>query len=141
MPTSPRTNGAIGFLLPCVGGGRRHVKKCRWHVFSVDLGSYAAVASILILKALSYVVRADRVVRPYEVLPCIFHSCRRRRHTKPLHFSLFSLHWKRKSCLLAAFSFSLSKNYANAPVSAIIEETGVFSWKAGEKMHGKSQSS
>lgn len=37
--------------------------------------------------------------------------------------------------------FSLSKNYANAPVSAIIKETGVFSWKAGEKMHGMSQSS
>ena len=36
---------------------------------------------------------------------------------------------------------SLSKNYANAPVSAIIKETGVFSWKAGEKMHGMSQSS
>ena len=36
---------------------------------------------------------------------------------------------------------SLSKNYPNAPVSAIIEETGVFSWKAGEKMHGMSQSS
>jgi hypothetical protein len=36
---------------------------------------------------------------------------------------------------------SLSKNYANAPASAIIEETGVFTWKAGEKMHGMSQSS
>ena len=36
---------------------------------------------------------------------------------------------------------SLSKNYPNAPVSAIIEETGVFSWKTGEKMHGMSQSS
>ena len=30
-----------------------------------DVGSYAAVAAILILKALSY-VRADRVVRPYR---------------------------------------------------------------------------
>ena len=49
-------------------GEGRHVKKtCRWHVFSVDLGSYAAVASILNLKALSYVVRADRVVRPYAM--------------------------------------------------------------------------
>ena len=36
---------------------------------------------------------------------------------------------------------SLSKNYPSTPVSAIIEETGVFSWKAGEKMHGMSQSS
>ena len=36
---------------------------------------------------------------------------------------------------------SLSKNYPNAPVSAIIEETGVFTWKAGEKTHGMSQSS
>ena len=37
--------------------------------------------------------------------------------------------------------FSLSKNYPNAPVSAIIEETGVFTWKVGEKTHGMSQSS
>jgi hypothetical protein len=37
--------------------------------------------------------------------------------------------------------FSLSKNYPNAPVSAIIEETGVFTWKVGGKMHGMSQSS
>ena len=36
---------------------------------------------------------------------------------------------------------SLSKNYPNAPVSAIIEETGVFTWKVGGKMHGMSQSS
>ena len=40
-----------------------------------------------------------------------------------------------------AVPLSLSKNYPNAPVSAIIEETGVFTWKAGEKMHGMSQSS
>ena len=33
--------------------GRRSVKKtCRWHVFSSDLGGYAAVASILSLKVL-----------------------------------------------------------------------------------------
>ena len=38
-------------------------------------------------------------------------------------------------------SVSLSKNYANTPASAIIEETGVFTWKVGEKMHGGSQSS
>ena len=36
--------------------------------------------------------------------------------------------------------FSLSKNFQIAPVSAIIEETGVFSWKIGEKTHGTSQS-
>ena len=36
---------------------------------------------------------------------------------------------------------SLSKNYPSTPVSGIIEETGVFLWKAGEKMHGMSQSS
>ena len=31
---------------------RRHVKKiCRWHIFSVDLGGYAAVASILVSTA------------------------------------------------------------------------------------------
>ena len=41
----------------------------------------------------------------------------------------------------SASHFSLSKNYANAPVSAIIEETGVFAWKVGGKMHGMSQSS
>ena len=35
--------------------------------------------------------------------------------------------------------FSLSKNYSNALVSCIIEETGVFLWNSGEKMHGKSQ--
>jgi hypothetical protein len=34
---------------------------------------------------------------------------------------------------------SLSKNYPNASVSCIIEETGVFLWNSGEKMHGKSQ--
>ena len=34
--------------------------------------------------------------------------------------------------------FSLSKNYPNGPVSGIIEETGVFSWKTGEKTHGES---
>ena len=39
------------------------------------------------------------------------------------------------------FFNSLSKNYPNVPVSAIIEKTGVFSWKAGEKTHGMSQSS
>ena len=41
----------------------------------------------------------------------------------------------------AAMPLSLSKNYPNTPVSGIIKETGVFSWKAGEKMHGMSQSS
>ena len=34
--------------------------------------------------------------------------------------------------------FSLSKNYPNGSVSGIIEETGVFSWKTGEKTHGES---
>ena len=37
--------------------------------------------------------------------------------------------------------FSLSKNYPSTHVSGIIKEKGVFSWKAGEKMHGMSQSS
>ena len=32
-----------------------------------DLGGYAAVASILILKAPSYVVRVGRVARPYAI--------------------------------------------------------------------------
>ena len=33
----------------------RHVKKtCRWHVFSVDLSGYAAVASILVCTALPF---------------------------------------------------------------------------------------
>ena len=49
---------------------------------------------------------------------------------------------KRYATQRVAYLFgSLSKNYANAPASAIIEETGVFSWKTGEKMHGMSQSS
>ena len=57
---------------------------------------------------------------------------------------LFHVRKTKKRCTLKgciSFLVSLSKNYANAPVSAIIEETGVFSWKAGEKMHGMSQSS
>ena len=34
----------------------RHVKKiCQWHIFSVDLGSYAAVASIRTYTALSWI--------------------------------------------------------------------------------------
>ena len=33
----------------------RHVKKiCQWHIFSVDRGSYAAAASILVCTALSF---------------------------------------------------------------------------------------
>ena len=64
----------------------------------------------------------------------------------PLHRTAFFVafrHKKNARILLRAECgrFSLSKNYPNAPVSAIIEETGVFSWKAGEKMHGMSQSS
>ncbi|MEE0381283.1 MAG: hypothetical protein UDN35_02730, partial [Oscillospiraceae bacterium] len=35
---------------------------------------------------------------------------------------------------------SLSKDYPNAPVSAIIEEMGDVLWKTGEKTHGMSQS-
>ena len=37
----------------------RHVKKiCQWHIFSVDLSGYAAVASILVCTASSF--RSDR---------------------------------------------------------------------------------
>ena len=35
-------------------------------------------------------------------------------------------------------ALSLSKNYPNGLVSGIIEETGVISWKTGEKTHGES---
>lgn len=35
---------------------------------------------------------------------------------------------------------SLSKNFEIDSDSGIIEETGVFSWKIGEKMHGMRQS-
>ena len=35
---------------------------------------------------------------------------------------------------------SVSKNYPIGSVSGIIEETGVFSWKTGEKTHGESRS-
>ena len=41
---------------------------------------------------------------------------------------------------MAVPTSSLSKNFQNAPVSCIIEGTGVFSWISGEKMHGKNQS-
>ncbi len=34
--------------------------------------------------------------------------------------------------------FSLSKNYANAPVSVKME-AGAMSWKNGKKIHGGSQ--
>ena len=37
-------------------------------------------------------------------------------------------------------SGSVPKNFEIVSVSGIIEETGVFSWKIGEKMHGMSQS-
>ena len=34
---------------------RRHVKKiCQWHIFSVDLSGYAAVASFLVCTASSF---------------------------------------------------------------------------------------
>ena len=36
------------------GEGRNVKKTCRWHVFSSDLGGYAAVASILVCTALSF---------------------------------------------------------------------------------------
>ena len=61
------------------------------------------------------------------------------RRTNSTYFDTLSIK-KEVRCKRTSF-FSLSKNYPNAPVSAIIEETGVFSWKAGEKMHGMSQSS
>ena len=48
---------------------------------------------------------------------------------------------KNKRRKRGVYFFSLSKNYPNAHVSGIIKEKGVFSWKAGEKMHGMSQSS
>ena len=45
-------------------GGRRGVKKtCRWHIFSVDLSGYAAVASILVCTALSFSLRSRRLCR------------------------------------------------------------------------------
>ena len=61
------------------------------------------------------------------------------RRTNSTYFDTLSIK-KEVRCKRTSF-FSLSKNYANTPVSAIIEEMGVFSWKAGEKMHGMSQSS
>ena len=39
-----------------------------------------------------------------------------------------------------AFKRSLSKNYTNAPVSVRIE-VGAMTWKNGEKMRGRMQSS
>ena len=52
---------------------------------------------------------------------------------------LTSGHEKRPAGIPAG-RFSLSKNFEIDSVSGIIEETGVFSWKIGEKMHGMSQS-
>ena len=50
----------------CVGADVGALRKHAGGMFlASDLGSYAAVAAILILKALSY-VRADRVARPYR---------------------------------------------------------------------------
>ena len=54
---------------------------------------------------------------------------------------LLALHKKTGLSQFVIDLFSLSKNYPNAPVSAIIEETGVSLWRTGEKMHGMSQSS
>ena len=40
----------------------RHVKKiCQWHIFSVDLSGYAAVASILVCTAPSFSLRSRRL--------------------------------------------------------------------------------
>ena len=63
------------------------------------------------------------------------------RRTNSTYFDTLSIKKEVRCKRTSFFMLSLSKNYANAPVSAIIEETGVFSWKAGEKMHGMSQSS
>ena len=49
-------------------------------------------------------------------------------------------YWREAPSALPLGELSLSKNFQIAPVSAIIEETGVFSWKIGEKTHGMSQS-
>ena len=63
------------------------------------------------------------------------------RRTNSTYFDTLSIKKEVRCKRTSFFMLSLSKNYANAPVSAIIEETGVFSWKAGEKTHGMSQSS
>ena len=43
-------------------GEGRHVKKiCQWHIFSVDLSGYAAVASILVCTAPSFSLRSRRL--------------------------------------------------------------------------------
>ena len=63
------------------------------------------------------------------------------RRTNSTYFDTLSIKKEVRCKRTSFFMLSLSKNYPNAPASAIIEETGVFSWKAGEKMHGGSQSS
>ena len=85
------------------------------------------------MKMLSAYLRADRVVRPYNNLPYPCLPLRGRWREAPEGVGALRKH--------AGGMFSLSKNYPNAPVSAIIEETGVFTWKVGEKTHGMSQSS
>ena len=64
MPTSARANNSgKSTSFAAAPGSRgvkktcrcRHVKKiCRWHIFSVDLSGYAAVASILVCTAPSF---------------------------------------------------------------------------------------
>ncbi len=57
---------------------RRHVKKiCRWHIFSVDLGGYAAVASIWICAALSLGARSrpQSLSRKIADFPRIYKTC------------------------------------------------------------------
>ena len=73
-------------------------------------------------------------MRFFDFVPCSL-------PLKTLILLTFSCFLIRRRGRPVIFCYSLSKNYASAPVSAIIEETGVFSWKAGEKMHGMSQSS
>ncbi len=78
----------------------------------------------LYLPSLTLDIIADRL--PLKSLACSFSYPLTLNHTNPLP---------------EAGDYSLSKNFQNAPVSGIIEETGAFSWNSGGKTDGRNQSS
>ena len=102
----------------------RHVKKiCQWHIFSVDLSGYAAVASFLVCTAPSWIPsqsptvtalprgepRAARcghcALRNYPNTSFVSPSPRLRRHTSTFHFYRVPLLCKRKKPATQAFFF------------------------------------
>ena len=102
----------------------RHVKKiCQWHIFSVDRGGYAAVASFLVCTAPSWIPSQSptvtalprgepraarcghRALRNYPNTSFVSPSLRLRRHTSTFHFYRGPLLCKRKKPATQAFFF------------------------------------